>query len=107
MQEKKRKKKKSTAEQEEQTKKIQSVAETASEQPTAKELPKESVELPSKSNPTASGSADTKGKRQTGWILAEVAICCPVGCHAADAAASIFGQLDRSQHDVRQHLARG
>ena len=74
MQEKKRKKKKSTAEQEEQTKKIQSVAETASEQPTAKELPKESVELPSKSNPTASGSADTKGKRQTGWILAEVAI---------------------------------
>ena len=34
-------------------------------------------------------------------------LCCPVGCHAADAAASIFGQLDRSQHDVRQHLARG
>ena len=76
MQEKKRKKKKSTAEQEEQTKKIQSVAETASEQPTAEEPPKESAQKSSKSKqkPTASGSANTKENRRTGWILAEVAI---------------------------------
>ena len=76
MQEKKRKKKKSTAEQEEQTKKMQSVAETASEQPTAEEPPKESAQKSSKSKqkPTASGSANTKENRRTGWILAEVAI---------------------------------
>ena len=82
MQEKKRKKKKSTAEQEEQTKKIQSVAETASEQPTAKELPKESVELPSKSNPTASGSADKRGngKRAGFWQKLQSLLPCWLPC---------------------------
>ena len=76
MQEKKRKKKNPAAEQEEQTKKMQSVAETASEQPTAEEPPKESAQKSSKSKqkPTASGSANTKENRRTGWILAEVAI---------------------------------
>lgn len=76
MQEKKRKKKNPAAEQEEQTKKMQSVAETASEQPTAEEPPKESAQKSSKSKQksTASGAADAKEKRQTGWILAEVAI---------------------------------
>ena len=80
MQEKKRKKKKSTAEQEEQTKKIQSVAETASEQPTAKELPKESVELPSKSNPTASGSANTTDGRAGFWQKLQSLLPCWLPC---------------------------
>ena len=44
MQEKKRKKKKSTAEQEEQTKKMQSVAEPASDQPTAEEPPAQPIQ---------------------------------------------------------------
>ena len=81
MQEKKRKKKNPAAEQEEQTKKMQSVAETASEQPTAEEPPKESAQKSSKSKqkPTASGSANTKENRRTGWILAEVAISAALG----------------------------
>ena len=85
MQEKKRKKKKSTAEQEEQTKKIQSVAETASEQPTAKELPKE-IES------NCFRLRRYKGETANGLDFGRSCnLCCPVGCHAADAAASISG----------------
>ena len=99
MQEKKRKKKKSTAEQEEQTKKIQSVAETASER-----IGRITIQIES----NCFRLRRYKGETANGLDFGRSCnLCCPVGCHAADAAASIFGQLDRSQHDVRQHLARG
>ena len=83
MQEKKRKKKNPAAEQEEQTKKMQSVAETASEQPTAEEPP-------TKTN----GFRLSQYKRKPTDRLdfgRSCNLCCSVGCHAADAAASISG----------------
>ena len=105
MQEKKRKKKKSTAEQEEQTKKIQSVAETASDSKrTAERIGRITIQIES----NCFRLRRYKGETANGLDFGRSCnLCCPVGCHAADAAASIFGQLDRSQHDVRQHLARG
>ena len=74
MQEKKRKKKKSTAEQEEQTKKIQSVAETASEQPTAKELPNRIQLLPAP--PIQRGN----GKRAGFWQKLQSLLPCWLPC---------------------------
>ena len=81
MQEKKRKKKNPAAEQEEQTKKMQSVAEG---------IGSKIVQIQTKTN----GFRLSQYKRKPTDRLdfgRSCNLCCSVGCHAADAAASISG----------------